>query len=184
MGNYIFSTRTLLRELHDDAANPDSNHDFGRDILPSLVGKRRDVRLRFPDQPDPRRAGRRAAVLARRGNHRRLLRSQHGPALREPRAQSLQPRMAAAHHQLSRPAGQVHLRRREPARPGDRLHRLRRLHPLRRHGAQLGAVPRRAGAFRRAGGGFASFWTTATSAAARRCAAPFSTRTCASRKTP
>ena len=37
MGNYVFSTRTLLRELHDDAANPDSTHDFGRDILPSLV---------------------------------------------------------------------------------------------------------------------------------------------------
>jgi glucose-1-phosphate adenylyltransferase len=39
MGNYIFSTRTLLRLLHDDAANPQSNHDFGRDILPKLAGK-------------------------------------------------------------------------------------------------------------------------------------------------
>ena len=39
MGNYIFSTRTLLRLLHDDAAVPDSNHDFGRDILPKLAGK-------------------------------------------------------------------------------------------------------------------------------------------------
>jgi glucose-1-phosphate adenylyltransferase len=37
MGNYIFSTRTLLRELQDDAANDASSHDFGRDILPSLV---------------------------------------------------------------------------------------------------------------------------------------------------
>ena len=39
MGNYIFSTRALLRELYDDAANPKSSHDFGRDILPSLVGR-------------------------------------------------------------------------------------------------------------------------------------------------
>ena len=39
MGNYIFSTRTLLRELQDDAANESSSHDFGRDILPSLVGR-------------------------------------------------------------------------------------------------------------------------------------------------
>jgi glucose-1-phosphate adenylyltransferase len=39
MGNYIFSTRTLLRELYDDAVNPSSKHDFGRDILPSLVGR-------------------------------------------------------------------------------------------------------------------------------------------------
>jgi glucose-1-phosphate adenylyltransferase len=39
MGNYIFSTRTLLRELQDDAANESSSHDFGRDILPSLMGR-------------------------------------------------------------------------------------------------------------------------------------------------
>ena len=39
MGNYIFSTRTLLRELQDDAANESSAHDFGHDILPALVGR-------------------------------------------------------------------------------------------------------------------------------------------------
>jgi glucose-1-phosphate adenylyltransferase len=39
MGNYIFSTRVLLDELHADAAREDSAHDFGRDILPSLVGR-------------------------------------------------------------------------------------------------------------------------------------------------
>jgi len=39
MGNYIFSTRTLLRLLHDDAADENSSHDFGRDILPKLAGK-------------------------------------------------------------------------------------------------------------------------------------------------
>ena len=38
MGNYIFSTRTLLRLLHEDAANEDSLHDFGHDILPRLAG--------------------------------------------------------------------------------------------------------------------------------------------------
>jgi glucose-1-phosphate adenylyltransferase len=39
MGNYVFSTRTLLRLLHEDAAIAESNHDFGRDILPKLAGK-------------------------------------------------------------------------------------------------------------------------------------------------
>jgi glucose-1-phosphate adenylyltransferase len=39
MGNYVFSTRTLLRLLHDDAAEENSSHDFGRDILPRLAGK-------------------------------------------------------------------------------------------------------------------------------------------------
>jgi glucose-1-phosphate adenylyltransferase len=38
MGNYTFSTRTLLHLLHEDAANPNSSHDFGRDILPKLAG--------------------------------------------------------------------------------------------------------------------------------------------------
>ena len=37
MGNYIFDTRVLLKELYDDAARPDSNHDFGRNILPDMI---------------------------------------------------------------------------------------------------------------------------------------------------
>jgi glucose-1-phosphate adenylyltransferase len=39
MGNYIFSTRALLRELRRDAADEQSSHDFGRDILPHLAGR-------------------------------------------------------------------------------------------------------------------------------------------------
>jgi len=39
MGNYIFSTRTLLKLLHDDAAEEHSKHDFGHDILPKLAGR-------------------------------------------------------------------------------------------------------------------------------------------------
>jgi len=39
MGNYVFSTRTLLRLLHDDAADESSSHDFGKDILPKLAGR-------------------------------------------------------------------------------------------------------------------------------------------------
>ena len=39
MGNYVFSTNLLVRELYADAQNPSSSHDFGRDILPSLVGR-------------------------------------------------------------------------------------------------------------------------------------------------
>jgi glucose-1-phosphate adenylyltransferase len=39
MGNYIFSTDLLVRELYADAENPKSSHDFGKDILPSLIGR-------------------------------------------------------------------------------------------------------------------------------------------------
>ena len=38
MGNYIFSTRTLVDLLKADAKDPDSHHDFGMDILPKLAG--------------------------------------------------------------------------------------------------------------------------------------------------
>ncbi len=39
MGNYVFSAQRLLEELKADAADEDSTHDFGRDILPRLAGK-------------------------------------------------------------------------------------------------------------------------------------------------
>ncbi len=39
MGNYVFSTDLLLRELYADAENDRSSHDFGKDILPSLIGR-------------------------------------------------------------------------------------------------------------------------------------------------
>jgi glucose-1-phosphate adenylyltransferase len=39
MGNYIFSTDLLLRELYADAKNENSAHDFGKNILPGLIGR-------------------------------------------------------------------------------------------------------------------------------------------------
>jgi glucose-1-phosphate adenylyltransferase len=39
MGNYIFSTELLVRELYADAQNPNSDHDFGKNILPGLIGR-------------------------------------------------------------------------------------------------------------------------------------------------
>ncbi|MBS1871615.1 MAG: glucose-1-phosphate adenylyltransferase [Acidobacteria bacterium] len=39
MGNYIFSTDVLLRELYADGEKEHSSHDFGRDILPGLIGR-------------------------------------------------------------------------------------------------------------------------------------------------
>jgi len=37
MGNYIFNTEFLFEQLRKDAANVDSNSDFGRDIIPSII---------------------------------------------------------------------------------------------------------------------------------------------------
>ncbi len=37
MGIYVFNARYLYRELERDMADPDSSHDFGKDIIPKLV---------------------------------------------------------------------------------------------------------------------------------------------------
>ena len=37
MGNYIFNSDDLVQLLNDDAKNPNSSHDFGKNILPSIV---------------------------------------------------------------------------------------------------------------------------------------------------
>jgi len=39
MGNYLFSTKVLLDELRADGEKENSSHDFGRDILPNLIGR-------------------------------------------------------------------------------------------------------------------------------------------------
>lgn len=39
MGNYVFSTDLLLRELYQDARLAESAHDFGKNILPGLIGR-------------------------------------------------------------------------------------------------------------------------------------------------
>ncbi|GAB3522526.1 glucose-1-phosphate adenylyltransferase [Photobacterium alginatilyticum] len=36
MGNYIFETGVLSKELEEDAVNEQSSHDFGKDIIPKL----------------------------------------------------------------------------------------------------------------------------------------------------
>ena len=41
MGIYVFNTELLYQELRRDAADPDSSHDFGRDIIPGLVRRAR-----------------------------------------------------------------------------------------------------------------------------------------------
>ena len=53
MGNYVFSTRRLLRELYADAGRENSTHDFGRDILPALVNRVEMYAYNFQDNQIP-----------------------------------------------------------------------------------------------------------------------------------
>lgn len=49
MGVYCFTTDALLEVLEEDAADPLSSHDFGHDILPRMVGRRRIFSYPFRD---------------------------------------------------------------------------------------------------------------------------------------
>jgi glucose-1-phosphate adenylyltransferase len=50
MGIYLFSTDVLLEALRVDADDPGSTHDFGREVLPKLVDRRRIVAYDFVDE--------------------------------------------------------------------------------------------------------------------------------------
>jgi glucose-1-phosphate adenylyltransferase len=50
MGVYLFSTSVLLEALKEDAEDDSSSHDFGRDVLPKLMGRRRVVAYDFVDK--------------------------------------------------------------------------------------------------------------------------------------
>ncbi len=47
MGVYVFDYDVLERELLEDQADPDSEHDFGKDILPKMVAANRNI-LAYP----------------------------------------------------------------------------------------------------------------------------------------
>lgn len=49
MGVYVFETDVLLRALHEDSQDPESSHDFGKDILPRSLNRARVVAYDFHD---------------------------------------------------------------------------------------------------------------------------------------
>ena len=60
MGNYVFSTEALYKALMEDAAEDESNHDMGGNIVPSFVeqGNCGVYDFTFNDVPGPRNATR------------------------------------------------------------------------------------------------------------------------------
>jgi glucose-1-phosphate adenylyltransferase len=52
MGIYVFNTDVLLRALHEDAEDPKSSHDFGKDVIPRNLEKLRVVAYDFRDIND------------------------------------------------------------------------------------------------------------------------------------
>src|SRR5579862_6068331 len=52
MGVYVFKTEVLLRLLQDDAQNPASSHDFGKDVIPAALDRGRVIAYDFHDMND------------------------------------------------------------------------------------------------------------------------------------
>src|SRR6266853_1512087 len=50
MGIYVFNTERMFNLLIDDAANPDSQHDFGKNVIPTMLGKYPVHAYRFRDR--------------------------------------------------------------------------------------------------------------------------------------
>lgn len=58
MGNYIFSRDALFEMLSDDAADPESEHDFGKNVLPTALSQgRRLLAYDFARNPIPGQDG-------------------------------------------------------------------------------------------------------------------------------
>jgi len=53
MGVYIFNTQLLIPILIADAEDPNSAHDFGKDILPKIIAKYRVYAYNFVDENRP-----------------------------------------------------------------------------------------------------------------------------------
>ncbi len=56
MGNYLFNTGFLYEQLIKDADTTDSSHDFGKDIIPSIINKYRVFAQPFRDKETKKRA--------------------------------------------------------------------------------------------------------------------------------
>jgi len=50
MGIYVFNARPMYERLCEDAARPDSGHDFGRDVIPAMIESSRVFAFRFRDR--------------------------------------------------------------------------------------------------------------------------------------
>ncbi len=49
MGIYVFNTDVLLRALREDSEDSASSHDFGKDVIPKLLGQTRVIAYNFVD---------------------------------------------------------------------------------------------------------------------------------------
>ena len=175
--------RPLLRELYADAATSNSSHDFGRDILPSLVGRAAMFAYDFQtnripgDPPDQAAYWRDVGTIDAYYDANMDLRAVT-PALNLYNRQW--PLRTAGYSDA--PAKFTFD---EEGRRGQAIDSIVSGGSILSGGtgAQFDARPRRAGALRRGGGGFDHVRQLRYRPARARCAGRSSTRTCGCRRT-
>ena len=140
MGVYLFNTETMLSALKEDAEDPDSSHDFGRDVIPRWIRQARVVAYDFTDLNDKsvkywRDVGTLEAYYDANMDLVSVI----------PEFNLYDTALADPHPPAPAAAGQVRLRAGRPAHGGGhRFHRFGRLHRLGGPGGALGALAGRA----------------------------------------
>jgi len=56
MGNYVFKTDFLFEQLRKDSKNAGSDHDFGKNIIPSIIADHKVFAYRFVDPASDKKA--------------------------------------------------------------------------------------------------------------------------------
>ena len=106
MGIYVFETTFLIDLLKRDAADPNSSHDFGKDIIPYIVKNGKAVAHHFSQSCVTLDRGGQA-LLARRRNGRRLLGRQYRSDRHRARSRPLRPQLADLDLWRDHPAGEI-----------------------------------------------------------------------------
>jgi hypothetical protein len=145
MGIYIFNARYLYRELERDMADPDSSHDFGKDIIPRMV--KAGVAAAHPFDLSCVGAQGRGILPYWRdvGTIDAYWDANIDLTATDPMLNLYDTQLADLDLPAAAAAGQVRAQRRRPARHGHRVAGLGRLHRVGRR-VPLGAVLAGAGA--------------------------------------
>ena len=145
MGNYLFSTDVLIEALRKDAANPNSRHDMGGDIIPMLVDEGCAHVYDFMTNKVPGASDRDAGYWRDVGTLDSYFESHMDLCAIHPVFNLYNDRWPILTNVSSLPPGEVRARLRRPGRPRDRQPGQQRRHRVGRAGPRVRALPRRAG---------------------------------------
>jgi glucose-1-phosphate adenylyltransferase len=137
MGIYIFNTKFLIEELVRDAARSDSNHDFGKDIIPGAIGRLPVLAYSFQDVHGTGQGYWRDVGTVDAYWQANIELIEVAPEL------NLYDRLADLDVPGAAAAGQVRVRRPRPSRDRGQLDGLGRLHRRRLHAHALAGLLQR-----------------------------------------